>query len=188
MRQKTILFMVAALLFGGMTLGQAKEAKATDLAVTANFLRSNEYSGDFAFGIGAYGTSKYDFSFYMNTMFSFHSESDHYDSLTIESFGDPVRDRKKDLFMLSAGPTYGISEYCAIYSGLGFGVEWGYVKKYDPMHILSDDGIYYVDDPSRDNTGVNLNVGLLLFLKDFTLEFGYHTFPQKTYLGAGWRF
>lgn len=163
-------------------------AHANDLVFTGQYLSKSEYSGGYAWGLGAYGVANSGPSLYVNGMFSGHSDDDHYDDLDTQSFGDPIRDRKKDLGVFNVGGTFGLAESLALYAGLGYGWETGYAKKYDPTHILSDDGIYYVDDPSRDDSGLNGNAGVLLFLKNFTLEAGYHSFVEKAYFGAGWRF
>lgn len=163
-------------------------AQSSDLVFTGNYIGNEEYSGNFAWGGGIFVVEEKGISFYGNLFMSGHSDSDHYDSLDLESYGDPVNERKKDVTAFNFGGTFGFSENIATYMGLGFVSERGYAKKYDPTHILGEDGTYYVDDPAGDDSGVNFNPGLLVFLKRFTLEVGYHTFLQQGYVGAGWRF
>ncbi|HYW05041.1 MAG TPA: hypothetical protein VFA86_13985 [Gammaproteobacteria bacterium] len=161
---------------------------AAAMAITGNYLSDDQYSGGYAIGLGVYGLRPHGLSYYGNSDFSTHDNKYQYDSLNPSSFGDAIIARKHDLVLVNFGVTYTLTPFTAFYGGVGFASEQGYDAKFDPTYTLSPDGTYYVNDNARDRSGGNANVGVLLFLEHFTLEFGYQSFMQKTYIGAGWRF
>ena len=138
------------------------------------------------FGIGGYGFNEDRFGFYGNIQMSLAKREPMYDSLTVSSFGDPVTERYKDLFIIDFGATRKITSNIGAYAGLGYASVTGEAQKYDPLHILGTNGTYYVKDPQYDKSGGNLNAGIIVLLKGLALNFGYHTFTKSTYFGLGW--
>lgn len=142
-----------------------------------------------AFGFGLYSFQSDPVGLYVNFASTLRENEPHYDSLTVDSFGDPVTDRFKELTVFAVGPTRELTDSIAVYVGLGYG--WGDAKaeKDDPTHILADDGRYYVDDPNNNESGININGGVALNVSArMSIDIGYHSFPGTGYLGIGWRF
>ncbi len=74
------------------------------------------------------------------------------------------------------------------YAGIGYVSVTGVAEKNDPMKILSGDGRYYVDDPENDESGANLNAGIIFGIEKIIFNLGYHSFTSSAYFGIGGRF
>jgi len=148
--------------------------------------KTGEYES--AFGVGYYQINESSFGFYGNFQGTIKSNKPMYENLTISSFGDPVTQRTKDLLIGNIGVTRGFTPNIGIYAGIGYASATGIAQKFDPMLILAPDGIYYVNDPSNDKSGVNLNAGIILSIKSIAFNAGYHSFTKSAYFGVGVQF
>ncbi len=147
------------------------------------YLPSTEYER--AFGAGAYRFRHNAVGFYGNFQITLADREPKYDSLNIASYGDPVTDRYKDIMLFNIGITGQINENIGGYAGVGYASVKGIAQKYDPMRILASDGIYYVDVPSDDESGVNLNAGVIFGFEKVIFNIGYHSFSSSVYFGVG---
>ena len=153
---------------------------------TIEYLPSSEYKS--AIGFGIYG-AKYDgIGYYGNFQLTISTNEPHYESLNINSFGDPVTDRYEDLMIFNVGITKRISSVLGGYLGVGYAFVEGFAEKYDPYHILSSNGYYYVSDTAKDESSGNVNAGILLDAGSVTINIGYHSFTSSAYFGIGGRF
>jgi|AZIK01.1.fsa_nt_gi hypothetical protein len=172
-------------------------AATTLLATVTTTARSEsawdiEYlpSGDYesAFGAGVYQAKQEGVGFYGNLQITLTEREPEYDSLTISSFGDPVTNRYKDIMIFNFGITKQVASNVSGYAGIGYASATGIAQKDDPMNILASDGKYYVDDPANDESGGNLNAGILFGTEKIVFNLGYHSFTSSAYFGIGGRF
>lgn len=138
-----------------------------------------------AIGTGIYQIKPSGVGFYGNFQMTLTQREPHYDTLNTSSFGDPVVETFKDLMILNIGITKQLGQYAAIYAGAGYASVTGVARKYDPMHILGENGDYYVDEPAYDDSGANINAGLIFKYKKLGVNFGYQSFPKIPYAGIG---
>ena len=150
------------------------------------YLPSDEYEQ--AFGIGVYQSKTDGFGFYGNLQVTLSDREPKYDSLNVSSYGDPVTERYKDITIFNVGITKRLSSNLNTYAGVGYAVSRAVAKKNDPFNILGSDGDYYVDDPANDESGGNLNAGILLGVGKVVFNFGYHSFTSSPYIGVGGSF
>lgn len=158
-----------------------------EMVITGQYLSSSECED--ALGLGIYKLNNYAVGGYGNLQASLFRRSEpHYKSLNLNSFGDPVTSWFKDIFTINGGLTKKITKYIAVYAGIGYAYIDGIAEKYDPYHILSPDGYYYVYDPSNSSDGLNMNAGLLISVEKLAIEIGYNTFVENIYFGVGINF
>lgn len=139
-------------------------------------------------GVGFYQSKPESFGLYGNFQRTIAFREPKYESLNISSFGDPVIGLYKDIMLLNIGVTRQIYASVIGYAGIGFASVKGIARKYDPLHILASDGEYYVDYPAYDESGGNLNVGIIFGIKKVVFNLGYQSYTSNAYLGVGFRF
>ena len=95
---------------------------------------------------------------------------------------DQVTNRFNQLNILNAGITYQFVNSFGWYIGIGYAESSGVaeVKKYY--------GSVYYDDGDNDESGMNLDAGILINIKHFTMNIGYGSFAPSVYLGIGFNF
>lgn len=140
---------------------------------------------DNAWGFGAYMLKEQDVGYYFNLQATLTKREPHYASLNVNSFGDPVTARYKELTIGNIGLTKKLNDNFGLYGGIGYGAVTGVARKYDPMLILGNNGTYYVPDTANDKSGVNLNLGALVSSGNVSLNVGYHSFAKTAYFGIG---
>lgn len=141
-----------------------------------------------SWGFGIYQIKDKKPGFYLNCQFSADSQRDnYYDSLNKYSFDDPVIADMNEILMGNVGVTLGITEWLGLYTGIGYVSTTQTYEKYDPYHILAENGTYFV--PGDDSGGgPNFNVGAVVNIKRLTLEVGYNSFLKIPYFGFGANF
>lgn len=144
---------------------------ANSLIVDVEYVPSTN-GVDSAWGFGAYSLQDQNMgiSYYANLHISLTKREPHYNNLNINSFGDPVTGRYKELAIANIGVTKKLSENFGVYGGVGYGVITGIARKFDPTYILSNSGNYYVNDPANNKSGVNLNFGALAHFSGYALN------------------
>ncbi len=158
-----------------------------DFIFTFEISPANEYTG--AVGLGFYHVKENDISFYVNFYGTLSGYEPDYDSLDISSFGDPVTKKYKSLTLINLGLTKKIFDGFSIYAGVGYAGVSGKAQKYDSLHILAEDGYYYVEDPENNESGVNLNTGVLYKIYgQFEITVGYQSFSNSINIGYGYCF
>jgi hypothetical protein len=161
-------------------------AWGSEIAFDVEYLPESDYES--ALGVGGYRIEDSGIGFYGNIQLTLTPREPHYDSLDTGSYGDPVTGRYQDIFLANIGLTKKFADGVSGYAGLGFVSVTGVAEKHDPLHILASDGTYYVDDPENDDSGMNLNTGVIFGLGSFALNLGYHSFTNSLYFGAGMKF
>jgi len=148
---------------------------------------SGKYEG--GIGIGGYQINS-DVGLYGNFQGTITTREPMYESLTVNSFNDPIVKRYNDISILNIGASKKFFDNLAGYIGIGYAQSDGITQKYDPSHILGSNGAYYVKEPSRDEKAVNINGGILLFSNNgkLTLNIGRNSFTGGNYFGLGIRF
>ena len=97
-----------------------------------------------ALGLGFYQMKPEGSGYYGNMQLTLATNEPHYDSLNIFSFGDPVTDLYREIFILNIGITRRFSSSVGGYLGIGYASATGKAQKIDPTFILSSNGAYYV--------------------------------------------
>ena len=165
---------------------QAEIAKIP-LGWTLAYVANDKCKKTFGMNIFTYNAKSIDL--FASIQFGFpKSKEDYYESLNEESFGDEVTDRFQDLLMYNIGIKKNVFGGLAPYIGIGYASLTGYAEKYDPEHILASDGYYVVRDEDADESGVNVNPGLMWHYKSLAVELGYHSFVNGVAFGLGLNF
>lgn len=143
--------------------------------------------GDYEKGVG-FGVYHYpgddQWGYFMNLQVGIHQGEPYYEKLDPGSFGDPVRGRYQDPVIFNVGATRSFGQF-GIFAGLGYGGSSGVARKYDPLHILADDGEYYTPDSELDESGVNFTAGGTVDLGQISFDLGYNTASTSLYFGVG---
>lgn len=160
----------------------AKSEGAWDI----EYLPAGDYES--AIGVGFYRYEQEGFGFYGNFQMTLGDREPSYDSLNLSSFGDPVTNKYKDILLLNLGVTKKVNSYFSGYIGGGLASVTGVAQKYDSTRILSSNGSYYVNDSQNDETGLNINPGIIISLEKIIFNLGYHSFTGSTYFGIGGQF
>ena len=150
------------------------------------FMPNDDYES--VWGAGWYSFKDKRFGFYINgqlTMQATSDRDDFYESLNVGSFGDPVTGSISDFGVLNIGATFALGNNFGLFAGIGYADVTGYAEKFDPLFILDSDGEYLVRDPSLDESGENINAGLMFRLQKVSFELGHQSFAKETYLGIG---
>lgn len=147
-------------------------------------------SGDLtdAIGFGIYGRNEENVHMYINMLTTIVERPHTYENLNVNSFGDPVTGYYKEPFVFNVGITRAIGPVLLGYVGVGYASIKTTARKFDPMYILSPNGVYYVPDHSQDSAGTNLNIGAVLSLGKLALNIGHNSFIKSTYFGIGTSF
>ena len=107
-------------------------------------------------------------------------------------YNDPFRGEKETgIILFDIGLSYAMTKNKNLlaYGGLGYTTESVYRQYYDPTHILSSDGNYYIEDESKSSSGANFTAGLIYILQSgLTLQGGFDVAPAGVNLGIGWTF
>jgi hypothetical protein len=138
------------------------------------------------FGFGYYDFKEDKLGLYMNLSLAMRG-SNHYESLGINSFGDPIQNRYKESLTFNIGATKEVTKYIGIYAGIGFTSIDGIARKYDSSHILSSSGYYSVSDPANDSSGFNTNAGFIITTSPVSFNLGYNSFTKTAYIGIGFK-
>jgi len=185
----TIYLPLLLLLLSGQVVAAGIPAQPDRGAITLQYTPGNDY--ETVMGMGIYSFRRSLPGFYFNaqvTTMPTSDSDDFYKNLTAASFGHPVTGYISDFATVNAGTTYSVADRLGLYLGIGYVSVTGYAELYDSQRILDFDGYYLVPDPTPDENGANVNVGLLLFLGSVSVEVGYHSFIQKGYVGIGFAF
>ncbi len=154
--------------------------------VTIQYLASGgDYEGGIGFGYYHYPPK--DIGMFLNFQVGTKKGEPYYETLGLGSFGDPVLGRYKDPLVINVGATKSFGKV-GLFAGLGYGATQGVARKYDPLHILAKDGVYFVDDPEFDESGVNFTAGGTIDLGRMSMDIGFNSFTSSAYVGAGWNF
>lgn len=185
----TILWIscLAALSSPALAGGQADQPGHS--TVTFQYLPNSEY--ETVIGAGLYRFNQNATGFYLNGQVTAQSTSerdDFYESLNVNSFGDPIMGYISDFATLNVGVTRSFGEKFGVFLGVGYASIEGYAEMFDPLYILDSDGSYLVRESSPDDSGVNGNGGLILQLSRVSVELGYHSFVKQGYVGLGFSF
>lgn len=143
--------------------------------------------GDYEKGVGLgvyHYPGKDKWGYFLNFQIGIHKGEPYYETLDIDSFGDPVRGRYQDPVVINVGMTRSFGQF-GVFAGAGFGGSSGVARKYDPMHILADDGEYFTPDSELDTSGVNFTAGGTVDLGKLSLDLGYNTSTTSFYFGVG---
>ena len=159
---------------------------ASEVAWDIEYLPSGDYEE--AFGIGLYQSKPEGFGLYGNLQVTLSDREPKYDNLNVSSFGDPVTERYQDIAIFNVGITKRLYKNLNTYAGIGYAVSRAVAQKNDPLNILANDGEYYVDDPANDESGGNVNAGIILGVGKVVFNLGYHSFTSSPYFGIGGRF
>ena len=138
-----------------------------------------------AIGFGIYGRNEEGVHMYTNMLMTIVTRPHTYENLNVNSFGDPVTGYYKEPFVFNVGITRAIGPVLLGYVGVGYASIKTTARKFDPMYILSPNGVYFVPDPSQNSSGINLNVGAVLSLGKLALNIGHNSFIKSTYFGIG---
>ena len=107
-------------------------------------------------------------------------------------YNDPFRGEKETgIILFDIGLSYAMTKNKNLlaYGGLGYTTESVYRQYYDPTHILSSDGNYYIEDESKSSSGANFTAGLIYIMQSgLTLQGGFDVAPAGVNLGIGWTF
>lgn len=125
---------------------------------------------------GLYGDMSTNFGTPSGTEYNFHPNT----------FGDPIKGTENDLFSVHIGATKYIFDNTWGYIAGGMYSNTEYTKLYDPMHILDDNGQYYI--PTKDDTDFSAAVGVITTLDRLTFKAGYQTGAGAIELGIGANF
>ena len=150
------------------------------------YLPESDY--DNAFGLGYYQYKQEGVGFYGNFQITLTEREPSYDSLNPSSFGDPITGNYKEIMLFNLGITKKVTSYLSGYAGVGYASATAIVQKYDSTRILASDGQYYVNDPNNDESGGNLNAGIIISMEKIIFNLGYHSFTSSAYFGIGGRF
>lgn len=155
---------------------------------TIDVAQSNSDYGT-SIGMGIYDLNPEHYSFYINMMGleSLGDLPNHYTTIGVNAFGDPVVSRKKLPFTFNVGYTIPVTEQLHGYLGIGLTSVSAHAQKYDSHTILSSSGYYWVDEPSKDSTGLNGNIGFIFNTNNISLNAGYNSFEKRSYIGLGWK-
>ena len=157
--------------------------------LTFQYLPNNDY--ETVVGVGLYSFKYRETSYYINGQFTAQSTSerdDFYETLTVNSFGDPIVGYISDFGTLNIGMTRSLGEKFGVFAGIGYAWVEGYAEMFDPLYILSSDGYYLVRESSPDDSGFNANGGAILQIGRLSLELGYHSYVKQGYAGIGLSF
>ncbi len=107
-----------------------------------------------------------------------------------EQYGDDQLRTRDVNRLINAGVILNVNECLHPYAGLGISIENAYGEYYDPSHILSNDGKYWIELDSR--TSFNVNGGMYFFLnpdepRSVFLNLGINTTPTSFIFGVGYR-
>jgi len=127
------------------------------------------------------------FAYYQLLAHSIGGYSDFQMTIPEEStFGDlssynanTVRDRFHRTYIFDIGITNQFSDSFSGYLGVGYAKSEGIAKT--ESFGFSD----YYEDPENDESGLNLNAGILLTAGSIAINFGYNSFISSAYLGIG---
>lgn len=175
-----------ALLAASTLFSVSTAALGAEIAFDIEYLPESDYES--AIGVGVYRFEDDGIGFYGNLQLTLAPREPHYDSSLTSGFGDPVTARYRDILLVNVGLTKKFTDGFGGYAGVGFASVTGVAERYDSWHILASDGVYYEDDPDNDESGLNLNAGLMFGLGSVALNVGYHSFTSSLYFGAGLQF
>jgi len=160
-------------------------------SVNAELTMTGQYSpSDSALGIGSYTLNNEKIGFYGNFQLSCSDRTERYEISDLSKA--LIVDHSKEVFIINGGLTKKLNRYIGVYTGIGYAKINGTMRKSN--YILSSDGHYYlhtpsyINDPSVDDGGLNVNIGFLIFVKKLTIEIGANTFIKNVYFGLGIRF
>lgn len=101
-----------------------------------------------------------------------------------DEWGDEFRQKKEGYMSGNMGITKTVSGKVALYLAPGFVILSIYRQYYDPMEILGEKGIYYIEDDTEIRP--NLNMGLVIIVgKKINLNIGGDLEPLGLNLGIG---
>jgi len=113
---------------------------------------------------------------------------DYYENISVqlaESWGDPRTDTQTNPLTVNIGVTWPLTSKLGAYAGGGMTWKTTLHEYYDPMHILSDDGHYWID--GSEETEVNFLGGLVFFAgNSWGLQFGAEGPEFGVTLGVFW--
>lgn len=141
-----------------------------------------------AVGLSVYSLPRTRFGYYGTLYASLAFEDPYYDDLERGAFGDAVTDEFQYAYGFNVGIAGRLNDSLALFGGVGYGWLEGQVEQFDPTLTLSDDGAYFVDDPSNDDEGFDLQVGAIASIGTASLSLSYHTFFETISFGIGTSF
>ena len=171
------------------TAAAAQDYEPSHSTVTFQYLPNSDY--ETVIGVGLYSFKYRATGFYINGQVTVQSTSerdDFYESLNVNTFGDPITGYISDFATLNIGVTHSFGENLGLFLGVGYASIEGYAEMFDPLYILDSDGTYLVRESSPDDSGVNGNGGLILQLGKLSVELGYQSFIKEGYVGLGFSF
>jgi len=152
--------------------------------------------GDFgSLGVGVkHYTDESPYGYYMNLLFPYGSEELNGEIMT----EDVLQGTYNRNYLLNVGATKSIFSWFGIYGGLGLGM----YKEYEgwdtsgrpAINWLSSalssggngtDPDIYREKSSGYKFGLNLNAGIQLLIKKYSIEAGYNTLTGRQYIGFG---
>src|SRR5690554_2475932 len=118
------------------------------------------------------------------------SRDDFYSSISINKaeniFGDELIGKDESWTSINGGLTGFLSRKTAIYGGIGFSFYDAYRQYYDSWEILGTRGKYWIEDPDKATTKVNLLGGLIFLLDDrLGMQIGFETQPTGASIVVG---
>jgi len=102
-------------------------------------------------------------------------------------YQDDFKRQATNTAIVNAGPVIKITDGLSAYLGVGYVELTEYKKFYDRMHILSDDGDYWIK--TGQGSSFNVNGGLILMLSDRVVgQAGYLSKPIGLSIGVAYNF
>lgn len=165
-------------------------ATARDGAAKTAVLATAGFGSDFAgvYGLGIFSPDVDGLGRFLVLEGSIGQEtSPEYQTLNGNPRGDEVTDRFEVLAQVTAGVTYPMTESVYAIAGLGYASGQGYTRLRDGAGDLGG-GSYYIEDPSRDDEGVNVQAGVLGQFGRLSALAAYNTFSEQVVIGVGLNF
>ena len=185
----TLLWISCLAVLSGNAMAAEQAYQPDRSVVTFQYLPNSDY--ETVIGAGLYSFKRNATGFYINGQVTAQSTSerdDFFESLSVNSFGDPVTGYISDFVTANIGVTRFFGEHLGIFLGVGYASIEGYAEMFDPLYILDSDGSYLVRESSLDDSGMNGNGGIILQLGRVSVELGYQSFVEQGYVGLGFSF
>lgn len=190
MKRALIIFIITIIPF--ITYSQQSK-----IGIGANIMFPDVKIGLDIFGTNLFENTGLYLSAAMNPSgFSDPSDKDNFYSNISQSqaeiqYGDEQLRTRDVNRIINAGLLFSLNNILNPYVGLGISINNSFGEYYDPSHILSNDGKYWIELESE--TQLNFNAGIYLFMnpdraRSSFLNLGINTTPMSFVFGIGYRF
>ena len=119
-----------------------------------------------------------------------NDDDDFYDNISVNKaeniFGDQLLNKDNHWFSINAGSTKVISQYTAIYVGLGVSLYSEYRQYKDDFEILGDNGKYWIENDDKSKTTINALGGIIFKINPtWVMQIGAEAQPTGISIGFG---